>query len=443
MTDQATVQNLATNLTAFEPVQRDVQRYTISFGRLLTWEADLWYDACRSWFETSYIHGGISGNECTISGPDAQRLLNYASINDCMNWKVGTCKHLVMCDEEGYITNHALFMRDSEDTFRTTAGIDFAFLCLNDDSYDVQVSMRGVFVFQFSGPKSLTILEKLLRKDMHDLKFLQNRTVEIPGLATQPIEISRIGMSGTLAYELRGAAEDGPAVYAAALEAGQPLGLKRLGWRSYHINHTYGGFPQLACSFQSSLEADEAFKKISIQPFVATGSVDPADIKARFRTPGELGWMWMAKFNHEFRGRAAVEAEAANPKRTIVSLEWNKEDLVDIYASQFTDEPYKYMEMPGAEQEPAGGHVDYIRDASGNVVGLASNPAYSSWYHTVISESVVDIELAEEGTELFIDWGDFGGKIKRVRATVTRYPYIDTPSNQGYDLSTVEHGENL
>lgn len=443
MSSQSEIMKVGTGAGAFEPAMQDVSSYTISFGRLLTWEADPWYEVCRSWFETSYIHAGISGLECTISGPDAQKLLSYASINNVYKWKIGSCKHLVMCDDNGLITNHALFMRDSEDTFRTTAGMDYAFLSLNDGSYDVQVSTRGVFVFQFSGPKSLTILEKLLKKDLHDVRFLENRTVEIPGLATEPIELCRIGMSGTLAYELRGAEADGPAVYAAAYEAGKPLGLKRLGWRSYPVNHTYGGFPQATCTFESSLFVDEQFQKIALSGLVPTGSVDPADLRARFRTPGEVGWMWMAKFDHDFRGRAAVEAEAADPKRTIVSLEWNHEDIVDIYASMFTDDPYKYMEMPTAQKEPAGGHQDYIRDADGNVVGFSATPIYSSWYRTMISESIIDSELAVEGTELTVDWGDFGGKIKSVRAKVARYPYIDIDRNENYDTSTVEHGENL
>ena len=46
-------------------------------------------------------------------------------------------------------------------------------------------------------------------------------------------------MSGTLAYEIRGLKEDGPNVYHAAYEIGKPMGLKRLGWRSYPVNHAF------------------------------------------------------------------------------------------------------------------------------------------------------------------------------------------------------------
>jgi vanillate/3-O-methylgallate O-demethylase len=49
----------------------------------------------------------------------------------------------------------------------------------------------------------------------------------------------------------------------------------------------------------------------------------------------ELGWAPAIKFDHEFVGRAALEREVANPRRKMVTLEWNNEDIQDIYASQF------------------------------------------------------------------------------------------------------------
>ena len=72
------------------------------------------------------------------------------------------------------------------------------------------------------------------------------RKVGIPGLNIE-VEVNRIGMSGTLAYEIRGLKEDGPNVYHAAYEIGKPMGLKRLGWRSYPVNHAFGGYPCSNC----------------------------------------------------------------------------------------------------------------------------------------------------------------------------------------------------
>ena len=40
-----------------------------------------------------------------------------------------------------------------------------------------------------------------------------------------------------------------------------------------------------------------------------SGSVDPADMRARFRTPVEVRWHNMAKFDHDFVGREALATE--------------------------------------------------------------------------------------------------------------------------------------
>ncbi len=56
--------------------------------------------------------------------------------------------------------------------------------------------------------------------------------MRIPGIdASVEIELSRIGMAQTLAYELRGPLEHGPAIYDIVYRAGKEFGIKRLGWR--------------------------------------------------------------------------------------------------------------------------------------------------------------------------------------------------------------------
>ena len=195
----------------------------------------------------------------------------------------------------------------------------------------------------------------------------------------------KISMSGTLAYEIHGDMEFGPEVYDAIYQAGKPLGMKRMGWKDYTVNHTFGGFPQITVNFEISLYQYPDFCAMAPFPLVCKGSVDPADIRARFRTPVECDWAWMAKFDHEFVGREALEAEMAAPKRKLVSLKFNADDLADVYRSQFTDEPYKFMDMPCADPQPAGGHQDYVTDADGNKIGLSADPTYSSHFKTMIS----------------------------------------------------------
>ena len=73
-----------------------------------------------------------------------------------------------------------------------------------------------------------------------------------------------------------------------------------------------------------------------LQPNISyTGSVEPENLRARFRTPVEVGWQWMAKLDHDFIGRKALEKEMSNPQKTIVSLIWNPEDILDVQASLY------------------------------------------------------------------------------------------------------------
>ena len=435
------------NLLTYEPIFPRNEVYMRWFNKLVLWEGDenaTWVESSRAYFEGTYIHAGISNNSAIFTGPDAQQLLSDASINNVWKWKTGRCKHLVQLDQNGLIMNHGLFVRDAEDSFRATAcDVTPMIMLMQQRKYEVQMTQVNQFVFQFSGPRSLTVIERVTNTNLHDVKFLEVRPVTIPGIDAK-FEVCRIGMSGTLAYELRGDADWGPTVYKLAYEKGQQDGLKRLGARDYHVNHTFGGYPQMACSFMQSYSYEPWYAEMCMKMFTFqprnNGSVDPADNRARCRSAVEVGWEWMADFGHDFVGKEALQAEMQNPKRKIVTLEWNKEDIIDIYASQFTDDPYKYMEMPSGVNEFAGDHQNYVCDAEGNVIGISAVPVYSSWYHTTVSETILDVDRIQEGAEVFVQWGDFGKKIKNVRAVVTRYPYIDTVDNKDYDLSTVPCG---
>lgn len=414
-------------------------------GNLRVWEADPWYEASLSWKKSCYIHAGISGGTQVIRGPDAQKLLSKVTANDVYKWGINRCKHLVMCDENGYIVNHALTQRNSEDEFRMYAGNPWPFMKeIQSGAYKAEILMEQAFVFQMSGPLSLTVIEKVTQESQRDVRFLDVKKVRIPGIDAD-LELCRIGMSGTLAYEFRGPVEVGPQVYELICEAGKEYDLKRLGWKTYTVNHMEGGFPQMTVGFVSAAVVDPLFMAvpelaaIGVQPY--TGSIDPANVRARLRTPGEVDWMWMVKFDHDFIGREALEKVAANPKRKIVNLKWNVDDVMDIYRSLLTDgESYKILEMPCGQPQPAGGHADLVTTPDGKEIGVSSCTTYSYYYHDLISQCIIDVDESALGNEVLVHWGDFGKKIKKVRATVVRYPYLDLTANQDYDLSTVPSG---
>lgn len=390
-----------------------------------------------SWKEGCYVHSGLSGpTEITFKDPDAQRLLSTVSINNCYKWPIGKSKHLVMCDENGLIAGHGLTVRDSEDSFRSFACPPWAVYQNSKLKYNVDIFFRNIFIVQVAGPKSLQVIEEVTGENLHDLEFLNVHKTKIQGIDAE-IEVSRIGMAGTLAYELRGAFELGAAVYDLVYNAGKPLGIKRLGWRSYVVNHVEGGFPQFNCTFTGSCYSDaEYMNQFGAAVIVdLSGSVDPANLRARYRTPSEVGWDWMAKFDHDFIGRKAVESEVNNPKRKIVTLRWNPDDVLDTFASLLkSGEAYKTIELPCGQLQPAGGHADYVTK-DGKQIGISSGTTYSYYYREVISHCTIDIDQAEIGNEVLVHWGDYGKRIKEIRAVVERYPYLDLPRNENIDVN--------
>lgn len=431
------------------PGYPDIRTYVSDLGYLQVWEGDGWKDESMSWKTSSYLAINLSGPmEFTYSGPGAQEWLSRLSINNVYRWPVGTSKHLVMPDENGLIVNHGLTVRDSEDSFRQLASLPWAAYRAEQcgtDGLDVQISWRDIFILQIAGPNSVQVIERVLKRDIRDLRFLGVQKVQIPRVgADVDLELSRIGMVGTLAYEIRGAYEAGPAVYDAVYQAGKELGIKRLGWRTYAVNHTEGGFPQMMYHFLPSVFTDETFMN-SVYAFGLadkfTGSIDPADARARYRTPQEVNWAWMAKFDHDFLGRAAMEREAADPKRKTVILRWHPEDVLDTFASHFQPgEEYKYIDFPCAPQSPAGGHADLVTNGD-KAAGVSSAAVYSYYYREMISQATIDLDQAEIDTQLMLHWGDHGKRIKPIRVTVERFPYLtDLPRNQDFDLSSVPSG---
>jgi glycine cleavage system aminomethyltransferase T len=79
--------------------------------------------------------------------------------------------------------------------------------------------------------------------------------------------------------------------------------------------------PKFCCTLGAGY-SDPDFRSFFYAPTAVTGSVDPANLRARFRTPVEVGWQRTVRFDHDFVGRKALEEEIANPRRTVVIPRW-------------------------------------------------------------------------------------------------------------------------
>jgi glycine cleavage system aminomethyltransferase T len=437
-------------LSPFAPYDDNVNLYNeaqsnMGYGYLSPWEYTNWRHEVMSWKTGCYLHAGLNPPMAyRVTGPDAMKFFQDFSVNSFAKFPVGNIKHCIMCSASGNIMTHGVLMRTGEEEFLSYFLAPWAPYKLASGNYNATGEfIWNIFVLQVGGPKSLEIIEAATGECIHDIKFGRQRMSKINGM---DVRIVRMGMAGTLAYEVQGDTKDVLAVYDALYKAGEPFGITKLGLLAYMMNHTEDGFPQSWVHFPVAWPEEPSIfgflAKISgdrkYKPTALTGSMGP-DLFARFRNPIELGWGKTIKFDHDFLGREALEAYAANPKRQIATLEWNAEDVADVYASLFRDEePYKQMDPVQSPQEN-GRHTlcaDQVLK-NGKLVGVSSGRTYSLYYRKMISMASIDTEHCQIGDELTLIWGDPGTRQKEIRAKVARFPYLNENRNENVDVSTI------
>lgn len=400
-----------------------------------------------------------------VKGSDAVKFLNSICVNDFSKLGFKGIRHAIICNEKGQILTDGVVMRIAEDAYRTywlNPPIDYFLSISGMDVQGEDMSGREYFI-QISGEKSLEILEKACECDLHDIKFATHRLTKI---GDKDMRVLRLGMSGNLAYEAHGPMQDFEEVYRKIWAAGQSFGAKKLGMLAYSgPNHTEAGFPNIHIHyplpwFESGAGLAEYLAK---NPMMAIfnwnrrllGSVGN-DMQRRFVTPYDVGWGFLVNFNHEFTGKQALEAVAKNPPRTVVTLEWNGDDVGAVFASQFQGkdvEPYERIDLPvdmyyqdNISGLPAEGYIyraDKVlaRDPSigDEWVGVSAGRAVSYHYNRMISLAFIDPKYAVEGKELILVWGTPGKPQKEIRVKVARFPYLDLPRNEDRDVSAIPH----
>jgi glycine cleavage system aminomethyltransferase T len=196
------------------------------------------------------------------------------------------------------------------------------------------------------------------------------------------------------------------------------------------------------CPFPARLGEDKGFMGFLHIPEEVGGA--PPSMPEHNRHPQgpatvELGWAKGIKFDHDFVGRAALEREVQQPRRAMVTLNWNVEDLVDIYASQYRDgEPYMWMDPIDLGQYRSMNFLcadQVLKD--GKEVGVSSGRAYSYYYRQMLSLCSIDVEHGSLGTEVDVLWGNPGTRQKAVRATVSRFPFLNEGRNEAVDVSAI------
>jgi vanillate/3-O-methylgallate O-demethylase len=357
-------------------------------------------------------------------------LLSDISATSFEQFDIGQAKHIIHCNSAGKIINEGIVTRHGEDHFVTYGqGSYYADYKLRNGNYNATSREDDWYNYQVQGPKALYVMEKACGESIRDIRFMRFRTIRIAG---HDVIALRQGMTGEIGWELLGPRAEGQDVYDAILKAGHEFGIRRVGGRTAMINHLEACYPTVGkdyiCAYHDDELAEFREELRALLPPLFTwhnkiaGSYESDDVRDWYRSPIELGWSKVVKFDHDFIGRKALEEEAANPKRTIVTLVWNADDVVEVYASLFQKDktPYDYMELPFEPQWYM--YADKVLK-NGKLVGVTTARGYSYYFREMISLCPIDVEHSNPGNEVTIVWGNPGRPQKEIRATVAPAPY--------------------
>lgn len=388
-----------------------------------------------------------------VSGPDLVKLLNKVTVNrDYAKIKVGKSRHAILCDDKGRMLADGVLMRLTETHYRSywLAPVLAYYVEVAAKEWGMDVSGKWVtddFFLQIDGPKSLEIMERVCHEDLHDLKFAQNKAVEIAGVSCT---IHRLGMSGALAYEMHGPSDKVEDVFGAIVEVGEPYGLRKLGFSNYCHNHTQGGYPNQWIHFwyptasngegmkKYCTEHDVGYPKATRYPFFGSAADDPENA---FVTPYDVGWDYLINWDHDFIGKDALAAIDKNPPRKPVTLEWDLEDVGRAFGDLIANPAWHPIDNITSTGD--GGDAPFVMSKvikDGKMVGVATGRAKDFYHNTMISLCWLERDLAVDGTEVEVIWGTNPAAQVKIRATVAPFPYYNGEyRNETFDVEKIPH----
>ncbi|MFN6977382.1 MAG: 2Fe-2S iron-sulfur cluster-binding protein, partial [Gemmobacter sp.] len=169
-----------------------------------------------------------------VKGPDAGRFLDMLYTGTMSTLPVGRCRYGVMCNEQGFVIDDGVVARLDAEAWlchTTSGGADRIHGWMEDW---LQTEWTGWQVFTLNlteqlaqiavvGPNARRVLEALGGMDVSKaaLPFMHWAEGRLAGI---PARVFRISFSGELSYEVAVPAGRGPALWAALLDAGAPLG---------------------------------------------------------------------------------------------------------------------------------------------------------------------------------------------------------------------------
>ena len=334
------------------------------------------YWACR---EKAAIMDLSPLRKWEVLGPDAEALIQMAITRDARRLAVGQVVYTAVCNETGGMIDDATVFRLGDNNFRFIGGDPYTGVWLKElaERLDLKVwvkpSTDQLHNVAVQGPESREIMKKLIwnpptQPGLEDLKwfrFLVGRIGDYQGI---PVVVSRTGYTGELGYEVFCHPDDGPAVWDALWEAGQPHGMTPLGLDALDMIRIEAGLIFAGYEFDDQVDPFEA----------------------------GIGFTVKLDSEDDFVGKEALVERSAHPQRKLVGLE--------------------------LEGNETAGHGDEVY-VGRQRVGVVTSGTRSPLLRKNIALCRMSVQYGDEGTD--VEVGKLDGLQKRIPAKVVGFPFYD------------------
>ena len=407
-----------------------------------------WIEETRSWQETCCLSDlSHHQKDLYVEGPDALSVFADLGVNDFDDFRPGQAKQFVAPNPDGDLIGDAiLFYLDDRRLKLTGTPVAPNWVEYNietgaydassaaDERYHDKDEPHRTFRYQLQGPNALAVMREVTDGPLPEIPFFNFDDVTIAGVDVRAL---RHSMSADPGFEIWGPWERAEEIRDAIVAAGEGYGLRQLGEKSYKVQGSEKGwiarplpaiFGDEMSDYRQWLDAD-SYEAIS----TLGGSFRSEEISDYYLNPIELGYESFIDFDHEFVGREALLEMVERPQREKVTLVWDAEDVLDLFASLFSPgETYKFFDLSMPYWSVF--HYDEVLQ-DGETVGLSKYFGYTYNEREVLSLAVVEPELAEPGTEVSVVWGEEGGESPNpkvephvqteIAATVAPNPYVE------------------
>ena len=417
--------NLETRISEFKSPSQMLQNSSVgAYVFPVALQYTNWMEEVRAWRNGAVLlNQSYHMTDLYIRGADTIKFLSYVGINNFSNFGRNKAKQLVCCNHDGYVIGDGILfgLEDDEALFigRPPVANWMAFQAENCDmdittEFDIRSlentdKPRKLYRYEVQGPKALDILNEVNEGGELTTKCFNMGEITIAGKTARTLSH---GMGGAQGLELWGPYEEHGPVYDRLLEVGAKYGMLRAGARAYSTAAMESGWIPSPLPAIYTGDAMKSYREwLPDNGFEATcsvgGSFQPDNVEDYYLTPWDLDYGRLISFEEDFIGRDALMKMKDDDHRIKVTLVWEKEDVLKIFAGLMEQFPGpKLMEMP------AGHYAAHPYDKvllDGNLVGVSTYPVYSANERAWISLAMVRSDLAEQGTELSILWGEKNG----------------------------------